>query len=411
MAREMTTEEQIAQVKKDIDLLTQQLALLKAQTALDPAKQTQDALSAKALLDALKDQTVSQSALDLAKAQLPFADLQGIKAGLSGLTLPTGKEGTVKVAVGPAGTALLRSKGPMLELLAKIADKLAEICPQGAALVTEAQLAQVATAAFTLKRIEDQTKTLAAATKQATPKGDGIEAAFLPALGVAAYGLGFTLDTINSLIKLLRTNRQFDIFDVDTEAIQMLGYLLEAKNKGIIAKPAIVGNTLETADSLLEILRDLGKQLQIANDIQAKIQKYSDHISQASADDLIKKVVMPTEAIISLLKAEIGEATLLLDSLHPSKKPDAFWTQVGGQVLAKNIKDKQRLLIEAKAQVVQVTESRWYTSDRILATGEVQVAYRVLKPDGSLAASGVVLYASNTANSRIDRLTELKWSA
>lgn len=246
MAAEPTIEEQTAQLKKQVDLLTQQLAQLKAQAALDSAKQTQDALAAKALLDALKDQTVSQYALGAAQAQLPFAELQGIKAGISGLTLPSGKEGTVKVAAGTAGTALLRSKRSMLELLDKVADDFIKICPNGAALLTEAQLGQAYTAGFTLKRIEEEKTKLTDAATKATPVDHRPPPAalvpgvpVLPALIAGAYTLGFTLDTINSLVKLLRTNRQLDVFSADAEAVQMLGYLLESKRKGFVANPAM----------------------------------------------------------------------------------------------------------------------------------------------------------------------------
>lgn len=414
MAAEATPEEQTAQLKKEVELLTQQLALLKAQAALDSAKQMQDALSAKALLDALKDQTASQSALGVAQAQLPFAELQGIKAGISGLTLPTGKEGTVKVSAGTAGTALLRSKRAMLALLDAVADELVKICPKGAAILTEAQLGQSSSAQFTLKRIENETSILDEAAKKADPIDNRLpiaRAAFVAPAVAAAYTLGFALDTINSLAKLLRTNRQLDVFSADTEAVQMLGYLLESKGKGFIANPGMLGdNAIVEADNLLGKLRGLATKLQNANDILAKIKKYSDDIAKAPAGDPIKtQVTMPTDAAISLLKAEIDSATSLLDGLHPSKKPDAFWAQVNGQVIAANIQGKMRLFLEAKAQTVQVTESRWYTSDRILATGEVQLAYRLRKADGSLENSGVILKASKADCTRIDELNDLNW--
>jgi hypothetical protein len=443
MAAEPTIEEQTAQLKKQtellaqelavwkgeaalesakrtqemasaVELLTQQLNLLKAQAALDTAKQTQEAVAAKALLDALKEQTASQYALGTAQAQLPFAELQGIKAGVSGLTLPAGKEGTVKVAAGTAGTALLRSKRPMLELLDKVADELIVICPNGAALLTETQLGEGYKARFTLKRIDDEKTKLAEAASKATPVVPkaalvpGVAA--VPAIIAGAYTLGFTLDTINSLLKLLRANRQLDVFGADTEALQMLGYLLEAKGKGFVANPAMLGDDAITeADLLMGKLKDLATQLQTANDTLAKIKKYSDDIAKAPAGDPIKQVVMPSDTAVSSLKAEIDIATSLLDSINPSKKPDAFWEQVKGQLLGAKMDKKQRLLIEAKAQTVQVTESHWYSSDRILATGEVQVAYRLLNPDGSLAKSGIIMKASSTDKARIDKLDEIKW--
>jgi hypothetical protein len=82
MPNDLTPEEKTAQLQKEVNLLTQQLALLKAQSALDSAKQTQDALSAKAMLDALKDQAMSQSALGVAQSQLPFAELHNQSHGV-----------------------------------------------------------------------------------------------------------------------------------------------------------------------------------------------------------------------------------------------------------------------------------------------------------------------------------------
>jgi hypothetical protein len=411
MAVEPTIEEQTAQLKKQIDLLTQQLTLLKDQAALESAKQTQEAVAAKALLDALKEQTTSQVALGTAQAQLPFAELQGIKAGISGVTLPTGKEGTIKVSAGTAGTALLRSKQPMLEQLDKVADDLVKICSTGAVLLTEAQLGQSSSAQFTLKRIENETSILLDAAKKAQPIDTRPTAAFIAPAIAGAYTIGFALDTINSLAKLLRTNRQIDVFSADTEAVQMLGYLLESKDKGFMANPGMLGdNAIVEADKLLGKLKDLAKALQEANDTLAKIKKYSDDIAKAPKDDEIRtKVKMPTDEEISLLKCEIDNATSLIDGLHPSKKPDAFWAQVNGQVIAANIGGKKRLFLEAKAQTVQVTESRWYRSDRILATGEVQVAYRLLKADGTLEKSGVMLKASEVHDTRIDKLNALNW--
>jgi hypothetical protein len=414
----LDSEKRTLEMKSATEVLTQELNQLKAKRALDQEKQTQEALTAKALLDALKDQTVSQYALGAAQAQLPFAELQGIKAGISGLTLPSGKEGTVKVTAGTAGTALLRSKRPMLELLDKVADELVTLCPSGAALLTEAQLGQANTAEFTLKRIEDEKIKLAEAAQKATPvdpRAARVPGVTVPAIIAGAYAFGLTLDTINSLLKLLRTNRQLDVFSADAEAIQMLGYLLESKGskgKEFVAYPAMLGkNVITEAESLMKELKDLATRLQVGNDTLAKIKKYSDDIAKAPAGDPIKQVEMPSDAAISLLKAEIEVATSLLDSINPSKKPDAFWTQVSGQLLAANIKGKQRLFIEAKAQTVQVTESRWYASDRILATSEVQVAYRLFDKDGSLIKASISLKASKSSadDAQIDKLDELAW--
>jgi hypothetical protein len=375
MATDPSLEEKTAELKKQTELLTQQLATLKAQVDLNKAQ-----------------------------AQLPFAELQGIKEGISSLTLPSGKEGTVKVGAGTAGTALLRSKRPMIELLEKVADDLISICPRGAVILTEAQLAQAYTAKFTLKRIDDQNQNLANAATQAKPQPKAPEAALLPAFAAGAYTLGFTLETMNSLFKLLRTNRSLDVFSADAEALAMLGYLLESKGNGFVANPVMLGDkVIAEADSLLKKLKELAINVQKGNDTLAQVKKYSDDTSKT-------QVTLPNDAKISLLKAEIDGATSLFDSLNPSKKPEVFWAQVNGQLISARIENKQRLIIEAKAQTIQITESRWYASDRILATGEVLVMYRLFTTNGSLEKSGIIQKASSTDKATIDDLKELDLS-
>lgn len=393
-----TTEEKIAQLKNENELLTKQLDLLKAQTAIDIAKKNQEAEIAKARADALKDQIVAQSAFSAAQAELPFAELQGIKAGINGLTLPSGNEGTVSISAGADKTALLRSKQPMLKLLDEVANTLVAMCPNGAVLVTEAQLEQAYAATFTLKRICDEKDKLDGAIKKISPQAALLPA--LPAVSAGVYTLGFVLDTINSLSKLLRTNHQLNVFSADEEAMQMLGYLLDSKKGGFVVKPAMLDDrAIIEADKLLEVLRDLGIQIQVGNDTLERVAK-------------LPEDQKPIAAEISSLKAQIDAATLLIDALHPAKKPEAFWAQVIAQVLATNIRKKQRLLIEAKAQVVQDTVSKWYwfKGDRIFVTGEVQVAYRLLNRDGSLAKAGVILNASKSDSAKIEQQNAITWS-
>ena len=147
------------------------------------------------------------------------------------------------------------------------------------------------------------------------------------------------------------------------------------------------------------MLRDLGIQRQVGNDTLERVAK-------------LPEDQKPIAAEISSLKAQIDAATLLIDALHPAKKPEAFWAQVIAQVLATNIRKKQRLLIEAKAQVVQDTVSKWYwfKGDRIFVTGEVQVAYRLLNRDGSLAKAGVILNASKSDSAKIEQQNSITWS-
>lgn len=360
------------------------------------ATEAQVAQSKKEEEDAAR-KLASQSARKAAQAQLAFAELQGIKAGINSLTLPAGKEGTVSLSVGKVGTALLRSRKPMLDVLDKAADELKNICSnyQNTVLVTEAELSQAITAQVTLRRIDHQrdrlTETVAAVAGaepkafEAKPKG----LAPLPVVTAAAYGLGFAAETINSFTKLLRTNRQLDVFNADAEATQLLGYLLESK--GCIGSPAISANKeIEEADSLLAKLSELANALEVANDQVRNMP--------------------PTNPAITALKGEIDGGALLLDSLHPSRKPEGFSAQVKGQVLATAIEGKDLLLLDVKAQAVQITESRWLRRDRILATGEVQVAYRIFDKNGRRHKSGVMLKASKPDAAPIDKLLDLTFS-
>ncbi len=340
------------------------------------------ATTAKAVADAQAEQAKSQLALGSAQAQLPFAVLQGIKAGINGLTLPGGKEGTVTIAKGTDGTALLRSKKPLLDVLDEIAAELMKDCT-GAVLLTEAQLTESFQAQYVLARIGDETQQLTDAVSQTRPHEDKAGLEMTGASFVAgAYTVGFVLDTLNSLGKLLRIDRKLDVFDANTEALSLLGYLLESKCKDFNANPALLGSKVvtEEADKLRIALQSLGNQVQIA---------------QAAHDKLPKPAEgQPVPESHSQLKAEIERATTLRDGLDPTKKPDDFWKQVAGQVLAANTMGRKRLVLDIKAQSVQITESRWYGSDRLLAMGEVQLAYRVFHADGSLEKSGVLLRTS-----------------
>ncbi len=415
-----------------IAALTKELAEEKARAALESARQTMDAIAAKSLADALKDQATSQLALGAAQAQLPFAQLQGIKAAVSGMTLPTGKEGTVKVAAGVAGTALQRSKRPMLQLLDAVASEIARFCPHGGCLVTEEQLTQASAAQLAQLRIDHQTTRLNQAVEDArryldemaeAPAAASVSASSapfsaaggasmmaLPTVIAGAYALGFTLDTINSLAKLLRTNRQVDLFADDTEAGALFGYLLESKNHAFDAKPGLLDHrAMQIAETLMGTLEAMGQSAHLASALLEQIAARSDAIKTSHAGDSGWLARIPGAGKIAAIKAEIDNAGVLLDSVHPAKKPEAFWTQVSGQAIAAKIDNQPRLIVDVKAQAVQVTESRWYASDRILAAGEVLVAYRVFGPDGVRVRSGVILKVSGTEDSRIDDLDASEW--
>ena len=410
MAADTGTTDELVQLQKQVTLLQQQLAVVNAQIALDTAKQSQDAQLAKAAAEALKNQLGAQIALETEQAKGPFAELSGIKAATSGMQLPTGKSGTVQLAAGTAGTALLRTKGAMLQLLDSVASDLSAKLPAGAVLVTEAQLEQAYQADFTRQRIADQTRSLSSATNRAAPvvslppeKGIALRMV-MPEVVAAAYSAGLVLDTLNSLGKLFRVDRKADVFSADEEAAQLLGYLLEAKNPKFTAKPMLMNkNAAAQATGLLDQLTALHNAVQAGTDRLASLKK----IEEDEAKTKPAKSALPPPERITELNAQLTGAKALLESLDPSKKAEAFWNQVKGQLLGAAIDGRDRLLIEAKGQALQISESRWYTSDRIKTVGEILVAYRVQDKDGAITKSGVVLKASEAKTISFDDMPEM----
>lgn len=410
MAADIGTEGELAQVKKQIELLQQQLALVNAQVALDAAKQAQEAQLAKSLAEAAG----AQYALVAEQAKGPFAELSGIKAATSGMQLPTGKSGEVQIAKGTEGTALLRTKGTMLQLLDSVAGELSTKLPNGAILVTEEQLEQAYQADFTRQRIADQTRSLSSATNRAAPvvslpPGKGVARIMvMPEVVAAAYSASLVLDTLNSLGKLFRVDRKADVFSADEEAAQLLGYLLEAKNSKFTAKPLLIKKDAVTqANGLLDQLTALHNAIQSATDRLASLKK----IEEDEAKTKPAQSALPPQERMTELNAQLTGAKALLESLDPNKKAEAFWNQVKGQLLSAAIDGRDRLLIEAKGQALQISESRWYTSDRIKTVGEILVAYRVQDKEGATSQSGVVLKASDAKTIRFDDMPEMSFPA
>jgi hypothetical protein len=426
----LTTEanpaDQIALLKQQVDALAQQLALANAQLALNTAKQVGDEQLVTAVTEALKKQTAASSDLEAEQAKAAFASLSGIKAGISGMQLPTGKSGTVQVAAGTAGTALLRSKGPMLNLLVMVATELARQLPDGAVIVTDSQVEQAFQARFTMERLRDQTERLNMATIRATPKEAWTppalpkaipsfqepEAGAVQTKGIAApavataYTAGLVLDTINNLGKLFRTDRKVDIFSADDEAAQLLGYLLEAENANFLTVPTLLNSEVsEVAKSLLTQLTNLLRSIQAATDRLKQIQKIEDE----EGKDAPSRVQLPEPQLITELKGELSAASALFDSLDPSKNLDTFWAKSKGQLLSKVLRDRNRLIVEAKGQAIQITKSRWYWSDLLMTSGAVQVAYRVYKSDGSLQRAGVILKASTSEVTSLDKIADVSF--
>ena len=397
-------------------------------TSNPASSRAQDAAAAEAAMKAAKDLIVAQHALEVARAQLPFAAMEGVRAAMAKSPLPTGKEGTVSVASGAPGTGLLRSKRPLFDLLAEVAADLITHCEGGAVLVSKEQLEQAESATFTLKWLDLHRERLAEALNLARAGLDRMTrtdeasrgpevatpravAAVLPVGIAGAHALGLTLDTINSLTKLFRTDRRVDVYG-DTEAENLLVHLLEAKGleSGIdqfVADPVPMGDGLiPVAESLLETLEGFDTAVREAEGLLGGIRK-------AAAEEHLDDPTWPARRLsdedVARFEQTIAAARSLLEALDPARKPDVVSTLVRGKALADRIKGNKHLILNVKAQTIQVTETSWFRSARILATGEVQVAYRVLDPNGTPIRSGVILKASQTLDARIDWLGPVNW--
>lgn len=370
-----------------LDRLQKELAIVQAELALTKAKQTQEASLAEAVLDAAKAKAASQFALEAEQAKAPLAELSGVTAAVSGMKLPAGNSGTVKVSAGAAGTAFLRSKEPMLRLLDEVAEELGSQLSEGAVIVTEAQLELAYQTAFTYKRIDSLNETFNKVIAS-TPSVSGKSVVLPTSLGgfaAATYSLGFVLDTVNSLAKLLRVDRQTDIFSADAEAQQMLGYMLEAKGPSFLANPGRINSELVAN----------------ANGLLGKLDVLSGNIDKGEARLASKHDVNESDAT---LKSLIAQAKTVLEELHPGKKSESFWNHVKGDSIRKNVENRAHLFLEVKAQALQITKSRWYASDKISVGGEVQVAYRITDKDGKLRNAGIILKSSKTSDVSLDEM-------
>lgn len=406
MSEQSTPTQTETNLQAQIDLFKKQLEVLEAQKALDATKQAQDIALSKALLDAIKNNTEAGYALTMARSQQPFAELQGIKTGISGLTLPTGKEGTINVAAGAPGTELLRSKHALLDILSLVAAELTEISIPGAVALTPAQLDATILAEFTRDQLASHRKQLGEAIAALEPKPSApesvrpFESSAAPEIAAGIYGVGFALSTIQSLIKLFRTDRKIEIFTEDAEAMRLLLYLFEATTTTVgTACSAPLGQIIPQANELWHALQDLDKKVLAAQQILVRIaQPTKDAVKVVQDGVSTSNGASASAASVNDLQAKIADAILLYDALHPSKKAEAFWVQAHGQALAESIKDKRRLVLEISAQTVQVTESSPFQGDRLQAVADVLVTYRLLNSQNALQKSGVILQSAKIEN-------------
>ncbi|WP_345971117.1 hypothetical protein WCX72_04635 [Sulfurimonas sp. HSL1-6] len=363
MASELTQEEQIKQLEDETKLLTKKSALVQAQ---------------KALADA--------------EAEMDSAQLQKIKAALSEWKLPEGNKGTVTVSDGKDNTALLRSKRPMLALMDEIADTLVDLCPEGAVLVSEAELKKAYMSAYTLRMIDESIAALQSFNAQATQPSPG-ESMKMQGMAAAISLLGVVPEVIESVSKLFRVDRSITVFNDEAEAETILKNLLDSKAKSrFVTHPAAVGGgTQKEAEALLDKRTTMSRELGAAM------------INLERA----KKTSEGDGAVLAMIETDIQHAKALLETLNKSEE---FWNQVEGQMIASSIKEKDLLFLKTSVQTLQVKESRWYASDKLLAVGEVQVLYRLTDPDGAVKKAGVILKSSRAENLCLDRLQPAEWS-
>jgi hypothetical protein len=356
-AQAPSTEQQLKELQEQVNLLKEKAALISA-----------------------------QSELDMARAQGQFARLAGIKAGLDSVGPPPGKEGKLTVTAGTAGALLLKLKKPMFDGLDQAAVNIAQtIVAQkerlGGAVViaADADFQAALQAAATQRSLEQAALGLSESMDAIRQSGIGT-AGFLPAIA----GVGLVLNTLNDFSKLFRTDRSMEVFSADAEAQQILQLLIEnrlAGEKGLLVKlddmqPQVVLDTADESQKQLLALKGLHTE---ATHMLAAVEK-------------LPEQGKPDAASIEALKGAAAHARELIDALHPAHKPDAFWKYVDGRHKDKRLKDAQgkylgRIVLNAKAQTVQVIESRTFRSDKVYGTADVQVDYRIVDGSGVLLKS------------------------
>jgi hypothetical protein len=408
MADAQQSGEPVAELDKQVKLMQQQLAVLKAQLDLDATTRTVEAQLAEKTADALKAQLTSEFDLASLQAKMPFAELQGVKAGLAGLQLPAGKAGTLQVDAGKAETALLRTHLPLLQQLEAIADHLTDkvLNGQKAVLVTDARVAE----AYQAQVLADSIKTVTCQLKQAidaaapkrAPAGPAAMAV-VPSVMAAGYAVGMVADMVNSLGKLFRVDRTMSVYS-DSQVIDLLGVLLEGRESVTVVRDTLPPSAIGIAKTLTADLTALALESQRAADRLEELKT----LQEAEAKNRPAASALPDAARIATLKSLMDAAKAITDGLDLVKKSDAFWKQVRGQATYALLKGSNLLFLEGTGQSLRITESRWWTSDHMVTGGEAQVSYRLVDSGGTLLASGILLRA--TAPTR-DMLGKVSYSS
>lgn len=408
-----------AQIDALAQLLSAQTLLLAAQTANTAASSTQDAATRAAILSALtvelgaqKGNVDAEAALAKAKVAAAFADVTALREATKAIGLPTGKEGNITIAVGTVGTELLSSKGAVFDAVqsaakAMLADPELQ---RPSVLVTENQIVAALKADLIATTIQDRTQELSKATKAVLDFLDPsakVAPQSLAAVMAGIYTGGLVLDTVNSLGKLLRTDKSVALFSQDSEAAQVLAGVLCAEPKiiqatGLVGDGALkaVGEARLRIDGFAEVLAGAIAAL-------ALFEKEKEEAAKPGTE----KKTLPATALVDALRRQIAQGRALLASVDPATTPDGFWSFASGTALSSQIGDKQRVLLDVKAQALQTTEDAWYRSKKVTSKGEVQVFYKVLSNAGALVSARTILRAtaSQTVPVSGSEVVEKQW--
>ena len=406
MAEAQTNKDDLAALQQQLTALNSALAsqqqVLASQVALQAAQTTRTALLERAVLDNLRAQISAQAALDKAQAAAPFAELQGLKEGLSSVAVP-GKEGTLSIGKGGDGALMLRVKAEWLRALSQLAKELLQALPespQAYVLASEADLAAAYRAEVWLRRIDQQQRTLGLAlahTGAAAAGGTPVPADVGLAGGLAlAQTVPVVLNALSDAGKFFRTDRSISLFETGPEAQRLFESLLEQHALGAtrsvqrldLVSPQIVPQ----AEQLLGKLSALAQLRHRAHQRLGSLQRRLE--AQAKAPGADDGSPMPSPEDIGLLRDQAAEAGTVLDALDPGKSPETFWAQVLGQAKSRQLQGRARIHANVVAQAVQVLEKRAWRADRLLGAGEIQVDYRVVGADGRLLLADVVLHVS-----------------
>ncbi len=382
---EPTVEEQIATLEEQIELLTKQVNLSVAQ-------QAQDANTAKGVAEALKAQVTAEAELTKAEQSASFAKWAGIKAGLESIGSPPGKEGTITIATGQAGTQLLKLQKPLIQAVNEAAKVIAETIKDKGPVVyaPDADVIAALRSATVEQSFKDASEALLKTLDdlRSAPAAGGARIAAAPLVVAAAAGL--VLKTAVDFAKFFRTDQSLALFDNSAEAQYLLERLLEkhllANGKAglVLLNDINAGALIKKAGEQQDVLLELHKRHAEAVNRLAEIEELT--------DDQKKPLLTKIDA----LKANAALVKEIIDAYHPAKNTDAFWTYVVGLHKLDQIRDEKknylpRLSLRARAQTIQVTRTRAYWSDSVRGSTVCQIDYRLTSGTGSLIDSGFLM--------------------